>query len=91
MRVPYIRQHERLKYVPVLLEVAKIFAPMSNENKPGELAFLLTAIVREAVGENARFSELNLAIGALESVKLEFYRKTIAPYEDRKIVENGDL
>jgi hypothetical protein len=27
----------------------------------------------------------------LESVKLEFYRRAVAAYEDNKIVENGDI
>ena len=30
-------------------------------------------------------------IGALESAKLELYRRSIALYEDTKIKENGDV
>jgi len=30
-------------------------------------------------------------IGALEACKLEFYRRAVVPYEDKKIKENGDV
>jgi hypothetical protein len=30
-------------------------------------------------------------MGVLESAKLELYRRKIAPYEDDKIAENGDV
>ena len=30
-------------------------------------------------------------IGELEAAKLEIYRRQIAPYEDKKIQENGDV
>lgn len=30
-------------------------------------------------------------LAALEATKLEFYRRVIAPYEDRKCQENGDV
>ena len=34
---------------------------------------------------------LNAIIGALECAKLELYRRVAAPYEDDKIIENGDV
>ena len=36
----------------------------------------------------ATFAEI---LAALEATKLEFYRRVIAPYEDKKCVENGDV
>lgn len=30
-------------------------------------------------------------LGVFECVKLEFYRRIVAPYEDAKIAENGDV
>jgi hypothetical protein len=29
--------------------------------------------------------------GVLENIKQEFYRRAAAPYEDRKINQNGDV
>ena len=42
----------------------------------------------EQIANYARFNEL---IGALESAKLEFYRRIVSSYEDAKIEENGDM
>jgi hypothetical protein len=33
----------------------------------------------------------NDVIGALECCKLELYRRMVAPYENTKIKENGDV
>ena len=37
------------------------------------------------------YTHLNSVMGVLESAKLEFYRRVVAPYEDKKIEENGDI
>jgi len=37
------------------------------------------------------YSTLNSLIGVLECAKLEAYRRHVVPYEDQKIMENGDL
>jgi len=37
------------------------------------------------------FKTLSDVITALECAKLEFYRREMAPYEDKKIEENGDV
>lgn len=40
---------------------------------------------------NYSYSAYSSALGALECAKLEFQRRHIAPYEDTKIAENGDV
>jgi hypothetical protein len=37
------------------------------------------------------YAELNEAVGALECAKPERYWRMVAPYEDGKIAENGDV
>jgi hypothetical protein len=37
------------------------------------------------------YQVINDIIGALEGAKMEFYRRVVIPYEDRKIIENGDV
>ncbi len=37
------------------------------------------------------YKEYNDAIGVLECVKQELYRRVVAPYEDIKCKENGDV
>ena len=60
----------------------------------GELTFLLTTIIKEYLNQTDKepnFQTLNEIIGSLECTKLEFYRRMVAPYEDQKIKENGDV
>jgi hypothetical protein len=37
------------------------------------------------------YTNINAVIGVLECVKLELYRRLAASYEDKKVVENGDI
>jgi hypothetical protein len=59
----------------------------------GELNYVLTKIIDDYMVRNGgvRYARLNEVIGALECVKLELYRRVAAPYEDRKMAENGEV
>ena len=53
-------------------------------------AFTLLAI--EYIERHGRcYASINDVMGALEGAKLEFYRRVVAPYEDLKIIMNGDV
>jgi hypothetical protein len=45
------------------------------------------------IGEcrTARYADYNAVIGALEACKLEFYRRVVSLYEDKKKEINGDV
>lgn len=58
---------------------------------PGELNFQITCLIKKYLGDNLSYSLINDVVGALEGAKLEFYRRVVAPYEDDKILENGDI
>lgn len=63
-----------------------------NAQNAGELNYALTMLCLNYYEENgSRYQQINDVIGALEGCKLEFYRRLAAPYEDTKIVENGDV
>ena len=58
----------------------------------GELNYLLTMVCQEYLNHHGeRYATYNDIIGALEGCKLEIYRRKIAPYENKKIKENGDV
>jgi len=38
-----------------------------------------------------RYHLLNSAVGVFESAKLEFYRRCVVPYEEMKILVEGDI
>ena len=58
----------------------------------GDLNYKITKLCKAwlyAQGES--YATYNSLIGVLECAKLEFYRRMVAPYEDQKIAENGDV
>ena len=76
---PYIDQAERER-------------ALTEPRTPGELNFAITQLLVNYVllkGEN--YTHLNDCLGACEGAKQEFYRRVVAPYEDAKCSENGDV
>ncbi len=58
----------------------------------GELNFKLTKACINYLEKNGlSYQNLNDCIGALEGAKAELQRRVVAPYEDAKIAENGDV
>jgi len=58
----------------------------------GELNFILTRILNRYIEQKGlSYSIINDLVGALEGCKLEFYRRVAVPYEDQKIIDNGDV
>jgi hypothetical protein len=58
----------------------------------GELNFVLTSVVLDYIDtKGLKYQTINDILGALECAKAEFYRRVAAPYEDKKIKENGDV
>jgi len=83
--MPYIPQEDRdLIYLAA-------YELLDEITTPGEFAYALTLLLNRYVGKQADFTSLSEGIGVYESVKLEFYRRRMAPYEDIKCAENGDV
>lgn len=58
----------------------------------GELNYAITSMVDDYIlAKGDRYVTYNEVIGVLECAKQELYRRIIAPYEDRKCAENGDV
>ena len=62
-------------------------------SSPGELNFVITRLVNKYINTIGplRYRSINEAIGVIECVKLELYRRIAAPYEDKKMEEEGDV
>lgn len=57
----------------------------------GELNWFITKAIWAYFQDTPKYQGINDVIGALEGAKLEFYRRVVVPYEDKKIIENGDV
>lgn len=61
-------------------------------NNAGELNYMFTMLALSYLKDmGVRYQTYNDIIGALEGAKLEMYRRMVAPYEDTKKEENGDV
>lgn len=57
----------------------------------GNLNYLITKLCLQRLGTQPRYVDFNEVIGVLECAKQELYRRMVAPYEDKKAKENGDV
>jgi hypothetical protein len=48
-------------------------------------------IVAYMKSQGLSYQAINDVLGALEGAKQEFYRRVVVPYEDQKILDNGDV
>jgi hypothetical protein len=56
----------------------------------GELNYVITRLLLDRASQ-PNYERLNSLMGVLECAKQEFYRRAVAPYENIKIKENGDV
>lgn len=58
----------------------------------GELNYAITVLLHRYIARfGLCYDNINDVLGAVEGAKQEFYRRIAAPYEDKKIKENGDV
>jgi hypothetical protein len=83
--MPYINQEDRKKFASHALG--------QKVTTMGELNYVLTSVIEgfRSTLPKVGYTELNAIDGVLGQVQAEFRRRVIAPYEDRKIIENGDV
>jgi len=83
--MPYINQHQRRALRHVTSDWNVMF-------DAGSLNYMITTLVLNHIEKHGMsYSTINETIGVLECAKLELYRRLAAPYEDQKILQNGDV
>lgn len=87
--MPYITKEERGKYDGYIASIVNQINRLEKEDICGHLNYVITKML--IMTEPKRYKHFNALIGALESAKLELYRRMIAKYEDEKIEQNGDV
>ena len=56
----------------------------------GDINYCFSRIISKLMGETS-YGKIAMITGVLENIKQEFYRRVASPYEDKKIIENGDI
>ena len=58
----------------------------------GDLNYLYSMLARFYLDKHGRsYNTMSDVVKALECAKLEFYRREMAPYENTKLEQNGDV
>ena len=90
--MPYIPKSTRIAFASAEREIAAAMSLLAHKVGPGGLNYLLTVVIREyLISKGTNYATVNDILGALSGAKSEFYRRVAAPYEDKKILENGDV
>lgn len=90
--MPYIGKVARLHLDPAITELE------TRITSAGDLNYAITRlavlILQRGVTDYARgpnYAQMSNIHGVLADVAAEFYRRVMAPYEDMKMKENGDV
>ena len=84
--MPYIKGQDKRKELD---KITKRILQIGMIN--GNLNYLLFKLCKEYMKEGESYNAYKNYIGEIEMAKKEIYRRLVAPYEDLKIVENGDV
>lgn len=78
--------------MPYITEEARRELGDRGPKTAGELNYCLSLVIKQYIRENGlNYQNCNDVVGALDGAKVEFQRRVVAPYEDKKIRENGDI
>ena len=56
----------------------------------GDINYFVSRITCQLMGD-VSYKKIAIITGVLENIKQEFYRRVASPYEDMKILQNGDI
>jgi hypothetical protein len=94
--MPYIKEESRV-FLDECIENTVVKLADGNElsdaeflSISGELNYTFSRIIAGCMGKPS-YSKVAIITGVLENIKQEFYRRVASPYEDKKILENGDI
>jgi hypothetical protein len=59
-------------------------------NMVGDINYCFSRVLGQLMG-SVSYPKIAIITGVLENIKQEFYRRVASPYEDNKIVVNGDI
>lgn len=92
--MPYIHSTKREVLDPSIDELLNALRELESDdplnNMEGNINYTITRILHR-VYPGTSYREINDAMGVLNSVTSEYYRKRAAPLEDQKEFDNGPV
>ncbi|MBI4039903.1 hypothetical protein HY389_00935 [Candidatus Daviesbacteria bacterium] len=87
--MPYIKKEDRPAIDALIEPLISQLESLPQDEQDGALNYVVTKILRKLYPQ--KYFHLNRALGVLEAIKAEFYRRVVGPHEDQAIQENGDI
>ena len=87
--MPYIQNEQRQYINKEISELVDKISSLPKSDRAGILNYTVSKMIDSLY--DLKYSEINEAIGALECIKQEYYRRLAGPYEDTKVIQNGDV
>lgn len=91
--MPYIKEEKREELDPCIDNLIRCLDPEKDliiDNILGNINYTFSRILGGLMGTPS-YDKIAMITGVLENIKQEFYRRVAEPYEDKKILENGDI
>jgi len=93
--MPYIKQTDRENYdghIQELVYLVNEYQEQEAQSPSGQLNYIISSLLMGVYKDTLpSYSEFNEIVGILECAKMEIYRRVVAPYENQKMKENGDI
>lgn len=89
--MPYIQEADRMRLSPALSALSEEIRSTPPEKLEGVLTYVFFQLLLLTQRDNPTYADHAATMGVLECTKTEYYRRVVAPYEDSKITQNGDL
>lgn len=84
--MPYIPKRQRNKLEPIIRPLMEKAADLTK----GEINYIITRLIARKYHLSG-YAEISEGASVLQDVRDEWVRRVIAPYEDKKCKENGDV
>lgn len=89
--MPYVKQEKKEKIRPCELPGDNVI-DVDHVDCAGDLNYAFTELaIAYLKRKGLNYQHINDVVGALDGAKAEFQRRVVAPYEDEKIGQNGDV
>jgi len=87
--MPYTKPEERPRYDQLIQQVREQFRTLPPESLDGHLNYFITKLLVDLYEPS--YFNFNRVQGLLVCIQQEFYRRQVAPYEDNKMEQHGDV
>ena len=89
--MPYIHPEKR-KTIDKIIDETTGFLETDKQAEVGEVNYIITKLLNAYLkNKGINYKNLNECVGVLECAKIEFYRRLVMPYEQQKMMSNGDV